>query len=127
MGSVAVHHPVGVRRGPQQIEIAFVAPVLETPTAEIRGMVRGDDSIESQRAAVNVKGHTTIIQAAILHAIATERPMNAREMETRKEFSGYGPSTVRKRMSELRLAGRLVVVDRRDGMAVLGIPATERK
>lgn len=93
--------PVGVRRNAGQMDAAFVAPVLATPTGEIRGMVRGDDVIESQRAAADVKPHTTAIQRMILTIIASEGPHTAKQLESRTEFRGLAPSTVRKRVSEL--------------------------
>lgn len=96
----------------------FVAPVLATPTRELQGMVRGEGSIESQRAAVDQLSGRAKLQARILEILASEGAQTDRELEERPEFADYGPSTVRKRRSELKQAGRLVKIGRRDGMAV---------
>jgi hypothetical protein len=113
-----VRRPRGVRRNEAQMDLAFVAPVLATPTAEIRGMVRGEGSIETQAAAVRARSTRVALQERILEILATEGPMNDRQLETRNEFRGYAPSTVRKRRSELLEADRIVAVGRHEGMAV---------
>lgn len=106
--------------GDPRAEAAFVAPVLATPTRAIRGMVREEGSIETQRAAVDVLKKRAWIQARILTIIATEGPKTDGELEDRAEFKFLGKTTVRKRRSELYHANPplLVKVGRRDGMAV---------
>lgn len=111
-----------------QLDLAFVAKAFATPTRELRGMVRGTDKIESQAAAARAKAHTTAIQRTILSIIASEGALTAKELEGRIEFRGLGPSSVRKRVSELRQAGKLIqAVDsagaplRREGCAVMEI------
>ena len=96
----------------------FVDIVIKTPTSELQGMVRGEGSIESQRAAVDQLSGRAKLQARIVAIIETEGPQTDRELEERPEFAHYGPSSVRKRRSENLQAGRLVKIGRRDGMAV---------
>lgn len=103
----------------------FAAPVLATPTRAIRGMVRGDASIESQRAAVDVLPKRTQLQEAILHVLATEGAMTRREIEAR--FHTSGVSTIQVRVSELKAQGRIVQVGRREKMAVWDIAPTSPK
>ena len=128
MAERAVRHPMGVRRNAAQIDLAFVAPVLETPTREIRGMVREDGSIETQAAAVRQLSSRTALQDRILEIIATEGPQNVKQLEERNEFRSLGVCTVRKRVSELKQAERLVAVGREDGCAVWEIlPLPKRR
>jgi len=117
----APRHPRGVRRSEAQMDLEFVAPVLAVPTREIRGMVREEGSIESQRAAVDVKQGCAWIRWRIMCILAAEGPQNARELESRNEFRRFGVCTVRKRITELKQAGQVVQVGRRDKMAVWGI------
>ena len=114
-------HPRGVRRSEAQMDLAFVAPVLATPTSEIRGMVRAQGSIESQRAAVDALQGCEFIRWRIMQILITEGPQNARELENRNEFRHFGVCTVRKRITELKQAGQVVKVGRRDKMAVWGV------
>jgi hypothetical protein len=100
----------------------FVAPVMATPTHELRGMVRGTDAIESQRAATDQLSGRAKLQARLLDIIATEGPQTDKELEARPEFADYGPSTVRKRRNELMQAGKLERAGRRDGCAIWQIP-----
>lgn len=84
-------------------------------------MVRGDDSTESQRGAVDQLSTRTKLQYRILEILATEGPQTDRELETRTEFRGYGPSSVRKRRSECFQQGRVVKAGRRDKMSLWAI------
>ena len=122
-------HPRGVRRDESQMDLAFVAPVLRTPTREIADMVRGTDRIESQVAAA--KAHLTrkALGRRILEIIATEGPQEPYSLNARVEFEGYGENNIRKRLSELHRDGKLVQVGRRNNCALLdiagrGTPAT---
>jgi hypothetical protein len=105
------------------MDLEFVAPVLATPTREIRGMVREEGSIESQRAAVDVSTRCAFIRWRIMQLVTTLGPQTARDLETMNEFRNDGPSTVRKRISELKQAAErgepgLVQVGRKDKMAL---------
>jgi len=105
------------------MDLDFVQPVLDTPTQAIRGMVRETDTIEAQRGAVDQLQGRALLQWRILQIIATEGPQTDRELELRAEFRGYGPSTVRKRRSELAHMEppKLVKVGRRDKLSLWGI------
>jgi uncharacterized protein YcaQ len=87
-------------------------------------MVRGTDAVESQRAACDVLGKLTAIQTQIVRILKAEGPQNARELEVRDEFRDLGVSTVRKRISELFHAGRIIQAGRRDGMAIWDVADT---
>ena len=69
----------------------------------------------------------TPIQRQVLHALAEagSKGLTDRELETLPIFAARGPSTIRKRRSELFHAGRVVRIGRRDGMAVWSIAPTE--
>lgn len=97
------------------------AAVAATPTRTLRGMVRGDDSVESQYAAVRQLPTRAQVSARLLAILDSEGPQTARELETRDEFGGFAPSSIRKRVSELYHAGELVKAGRRDGMAIWAV------
>jgi hypothetical protein len=99
----------------------FAHTVIDTPTREIVGMVRGNDPIESQAAAVAVKPDCQWLRWRLLQILATQGIQTARDLESRAEFKAFGPSTVRKRISELRQAGKITQQGREDGMAKWGI------
>lgn len=113
--------PRGVRKDAAQLEADFLAPVLATPTREIRGMVRGNDPIESQAAAVKVLPRLSALERRLLHILATEGRYNARDLENRVEFKKLAPSTVRCRLSRLKKLGKIVQVGRKDDMGEWGI------
>lgn len=110
-------------------EAAFIAPVLETPTREIRDMVRPTDPIESQRAAVDVlKRDCEWIRTRLREIAATEGPQTAREFEEREEFAraGFAKNTIRRRVTDCKEAALrgepgLVEVGRKDKMALWGV------
>lgn len=104
-------------RDEDQIDL-LAAPVLATPTRLLRGMVRGEGSLTSQRGAVDVLGKRAWVKRAILMAIATEGPATDAELENRSEFAACGPSSVRKRRSELYQAGKLRDVGVRDKLTL---------
>ena len=114
-------------RSESQLSIDFERRVIHAPALRIVGMVRGSDPIESQGAAQKAVKHQTRLQQAILHLLATEGPATAKEIESRADMRSYGPSTVRRRFSELKELKliRQVEVDgvgqRRDGCAVFDI------
>ena len=99
----------------------FSQPVLDTPTRSIVGMVRGNDPIECQAAAVRVRHDCKWLRYRLMQILATQGPRTARDLESRAEFKAFGPSTVRKRISELRQAGKITQQGREDGMAKWGI------
>ena len=104
----------------------FVAPVLETPTREIQGMVRGEASIESQAAAVAALRTRKWVQDAIVAIITKLGPMTARELEHHPTFyEKTGRSTVSARLSDLKASGAIVQVGRRDKQGVWGISTSD--
>ena len=106
------------RRTEAQLDMAFAAPVLATPTRAIRGMVRGTDAIESQRGAVRQVSTRTMLQRRILEILAIEGDQNVKQLEARAEFRDLGVCTVRKRVSELFHSEMIERAGREDGCAV---------
>ena len=106
-------------RAPQMdTEASLFDVVAATPTREISGMVRGSDPMTSQRGAVDVLGKRAWVKRAILEAIATGGPLTDGQLENRPEFAALGPSTVRKRRSELFQAGKLKAAGTLDKMTL---------
>ena len=99
------------------------APLLEwvppAPQFSTPDMHRREDMQTSIDAAERVARGRKPLQEAI-HAILVSRgPMTAGDLERLECFSHFGPSTVRKRVSELKAEGRVEATDkRRDGMTV---------
>lgn len=83
-------------------------------------MHRASDPETSRQAAARVRDKLTPLQQRVLVAVAGcgRRGANGRELETLPAFADCGPSTVRKRLSELAKAGEVVEHGRRDGMTV---------
>jgi hypothetical protein len=75
----------------------------------LRGMVHRSDPGPSRRAAAEMKAHftETKLHAAVLAAFRDGGPMTDGELEKLAVFDSYGPSTIRKRRSELYQAGKL--------------------
>lgn len=71
------------------------------------GMVRRDDPSTSIEAAEAVAPGLTKLQARVLAAFK-DCPMTDEQLERLPEFSGFAPSTIRKRRSELYQDGYLV-------------------
>ena len=94
-----------------------------SPTADATriGMTHRHDHDTSIAAADRIQEHLSVLQEAVVTAFRVYGPMTARECERLNSFSRCGPSTVRKRISELYKAGKLVAVGRRDGMKVWGL------
>jgi hypothetical protein len=71
-------------------------------------MVRVPDHQTSIDAAKAILPCRTVLQQQIVTALLARGPMTDGELENLEQFSGYGPSTVRKRRSELLQDGRVV-------------------
>lgn len=107
----------------------FDAPVLATPTAEIRGMVRGTDAIESQRAAVSQVKGLTHKQALVLALLERHGALTDHELEHLPEAlvllpTGrrmYAETTLSKRRCELVQLGKVRHVGRRDRKSTWGL------
>lgn len=74
----------------------------------LRGMVRNPDHATSVAAATVIERKLTVLHAAVLHAFRELGPMTDYALETLSRFEQYGPSTIRKRRSELFQRGDLV-------------------
>lgn len=106
---------------------AFEVATMQTPTRLTRGMVRGTDAIESQRASADVLPKLSEIQRLVMQSFAQYGPLNDRELESLPCFKGLAPSTARKRRSELVQMGRLVKVGRRDKMSLYDVAARQQQ
>ena len=89
---------------------------------------RRTDPETSHEAAQSITAKLSQLQARVLVAVAEfgEHGATAREVETLDAFADCGPSTVRKRLSELSKAGKLHDAGRRDGMTVYVAMAREQ-
>jgi len=85
---------------------------------------RSSDPKTSHDAAGRISATLSDLQQRVLAAVTAFGPdgATARDVETLPAFAACGPSTCRKRLSELHTAGRLVAVGRRDGMTVYAFP-----
>jgi hypothetical protein len=77
-------------------------------------MVRSKDHETSVAAAESIVGKITKLHAKVLSAFAEHGEMTDAKLEQLPQFSDYGPSTIRKRRSELFLMGKLADTGRRE-------------
>ncbi len=89
-------------------------------TPRLVATARSTDPETSREAAERITAKLSQLQYRVLVAVAEfgEHGATAREVETLDAFADCGPSTVRKRLSELSKAGKLHDAGRRDGMTV---------
>lgn len=73
---------------------------------------RTNDAPTSVAAAKKVEWTITLMQQSVLQHIAQMQPVTAAEIEELPVFSKLAPSTVRKRISELKHLGIITAVDR---------------
>ena len=71
----------------------------------LSGMIRRGDCVTSIAAAESILNIVSGLRHEIYELLSTKGPMTDEELE--KSFTGYGPSTVRKRRSELYHLGLL--------------------
>lgn len=71
------------------------------PDDDLAGMVHTADPHTSVDAATKMAHRRTALHARVLEAFDRHGPMTDDELERLPEFAGYGPSTIRKRRSEL--------------------------
>lgn len=91
---------------------------LFTPPPVPPGHRRGDPGT-SKAAAQKITQVAGTLRARVLQVLQAHRDgLTDRELERREEFAGYGPSTVRKRRSELYQMGFLRSNGTRDGLTV---------
>jgi hypothetical protein len=81
--------------------------------ARINGMVHRNDPYTSIEAAEVIARKRTELHGRVLEAFDTRGPMTDEELEQLPAFVPYGPSTIRKRRSELYQQGSLEVCGER--------------
>ena len=92
-----------------------IQPVLPTmfpvrSEDDIQGMVHHDDPHTSVEAAIVIARKRTELHERVLQAFRDCGPMTDERLEELSRFEDYGPSTIRKRRSELYQDGVLVIV-----------------
>lgn len=85
-------------------------------------MTRTPDSETSHIAAAKVRPGVSDLQRALMRHIQMMQPVTAMQLEELPPFRALAPSTVRKRISELKARGQLWV----EGKASYTSPATGR-
>jgi hypothetical protein len=99
-----------------------------TPPPDLTRMHRRPDHDTSIAAAAEVFKFRSDLQREIYEVFLTDGAMTDGELEAMERFTVYGPSTVRKRRSELFQAGLLRKTgERRGGMNVWEIDPKEGK
>ncbi|SRR6266446_8869390 len=81
--------------------------ILATPSDDIRGMIHADDPDTSRQAARKICECRTKLHREVLNALICHGPLTDEELEQLPQFLHYGPSTIRKRRSELYQAGKI--------------------
>lgn len=83
-------------------------------------MVRTGDHETSRAAAGTVAPKVNALHAQVLQALAAAGPtgLNDRQLEQLPQFAHYGPSTIRKRRSELYQLGYVTHHGTREGLMV---------
>lgn len=77
------------------------------------GMVHTDDPSTSYQAAEKLMPKLHALHECVLNAFEAEGPMTDEELEELPQFAAYGPSTIRKRRSELYQAGKVTQTGKR--------------
>jgi hypothetical protein len=93
-----------------QPELPWSAPRPVEREPDITGMTHRGDPSTSREAATAVARRRTELHAAVLAAFRLHGRMTDEELEKLPQFQTYGPSTIRKRRSELFQQGALVAV-----------------
>lgn len=87
-------------------------------TGHLRRMVHHNAIRTEVDAAAKVLACCSRLHSEVMGAFLEHGAMTAGEAEKLSQFAQWKPSTVRKRISELKEAGRLVADGRRGGMTV---------
>lgn len=90
-----------------------LGPLFDAPP--VPSMATHDDYATSRAAADRVAPATGALRGRVLHAIKRQPGITDPELERLPEFADCGPSTVRKRRSELLKQGWLRAAGTRDG------------
>lgn len=80
----------------------------------IKGMVHSDDPSTSVVAANSINQCKSRLHQKVMDAFGIYGSMTDSELEGLDEFKDYGPSTIRKRRSELYQSGKLEVCGERN-------------
>lgn len=75
---------------------------------DLRGLVHRRCLVTEVHSALAIVPHRNAIQQAVLERFQRIGPMTAERCERLEDFVDYAPSTIRKRISELQVAGALV-------------------
>jgi hypothetical protein len=94
--------------------------LADLPLFALPPAVRRDDPATSREAAARIRPQVRALHRAVWDAIETTGPVGLtdRELEILPQFAQYGPSTVRKRRSELYQLGHLAAAGTRDRLTV---------
>jgi hypothetical protein len=87
-------------------------PLFAMPPHRVRGMARVPDRTTSIDAAERIHDRVSELQQRVLEAFRTHGNMTAEQCEDLPEFAELGPSTVRKRISELTKRNPPMLVER---------------
>lgn len=79
---------------------------------DMSGMVHRAPLPTEVASAASLAPKRRAIQLAVLQALAEGGPQTAEQLELLPRFLDYGPSTIRKRVSELYAAREVVIVGR---------------
>ncbi len=103
--------------------------VADLPLFSSAPMTRRTDGETSRDAAARIAPKVNALHELVLDALfaAGARGLNDRELERLPQFSHYGPSTIRKRRSELYQLGLVTHQSTRDGLMVwVPVPGAPR-
>jgi len=94
-------------------------PLFTPPASAVPPAYRKRDPQTSKEAAAGIQPVAGNLRARILAVLqGVSEGLTDRELEQRAEFAQYGPSTVRKRRSELYQMGYLQPDGTREGLTV---------
>lgn len=98
----------------------LASQTAELPLFAAGPMVRTGDHDTSRDAAATVAPKVNALHAQVLAALDAAGPdgLNDRQLEQLPQFAHYGPSTIRKRRSELYQLGYVTHHGTRDGLMV---------
>lgn len=90
-------------------ETCRLGPLFDQPREEVAAapLHRRPDDASSVEAAETVAPRLSALQRVVLDELRAAGPTTARDFERRPAFADLGASTVRKRLTELRRAGRV--------------------
>ena len=75
--------------------------------SDVTGMIHRGDPDTSTEAAIGLLPRLGALHERVAAALESEGPMDDERLEQLPQFQRYGPSTIRKRRSELYQAGKV--------------------